>query len=79
MDEKTCSGVMFLKTAKEIEETLEEYENEKNILRVFELYDCLFTLKEDKMFVPEYYSALQGTLDKLQVYQTLVTDLNTLK
>lgn len=34
-------------------------------LEYFELYECLFTLKQGDMFVSEDYSAFQGTLDKL--------------
>lgn len=45
MEKKVSSGV-FLKTAKEIWDTLKEvHENEKNISKVFELYERLFTLQ----------------------------------
>jgi len=45
MDEKLSESVMFLKTAKEIWDTLKEmYSNEQNISRFAHLYEKLFSL-----------------------------------
>lgn len=42
------------------------YGNDKNISRVFKLYEYLFTLKQGNMSVFVYYSALRGTLHELK-------------
>lgn len=46
MEEKVSSDIMFLKTTKEMWNTLKEiYGNEKHSYWVFELYECLFALQ----------------------------------
>jgi len=46
LEEKINSSVMFLPTAKDIWDTLKVmYGNEKNLSRVFEIYECMFELK----------------------------------
>ena len=46
LEEKISSNVMFLTIAKEMWDFLKViYENEKNLSRVFEIYECLFELK----------------------------------
>jgi len=45
MDEEVSADVMFLKTTKEIWDTLKElYSNEKNISRIVDLYERVFSL-----------------------------------
>lgn len=66
---------MLLKTIVEIWDTLKEvYNNEKNISRVFELYERLFTLEQGEMSIMAYYSVLHGILDELEIHQPLVID-----
>lgn len=73
MDVKVSADVMFLRTAKEIWDTLREiYANEKNISRVFELYEQLFILRMGDMSVPEYCSTLRGISDELDVISLLL-------
>jgi len=91
MVEKVSVGLMFLCTVKDIWDTLKDmYNNEKNISRVFELYEQnisrvfelykqLFTLRIGDRSLFEYYSTLKGVLDELNVHQPLVTDLRALK
>jgi len=57
----------------------EMYVNEKNVFRVFELYEELLTLQMRDKIVPEYCSTLRGILNELDVHQSLVTDLWVLK
>lgn len=53
------SREMFLKTTKEIWNTFKKiYDNEKNIFRVFELFELLFTLQQGEISTPTYYSTL---------------------
>ena len=52
MKVKVSARVMFMLTAKESWDTLKEmYANEKNVSKVFELYEHLFTLRMRGMFV----------------------------
>lgn len=77
--EKNVSfGVIFLKTANKIWNTLKEvYGNEKNIFRVFELYEHLFTPKQGDISVSKYHFELRETLGELDIYQPLVIDFKT--
>ena len=46
LEEKISSSIIFLATAKEMWDILKVmHENEKNLLRVFEIYDRLFKVK----------------------------------
>jgi len=46
LEEKISGSVIFLTTAKDMWNTLKVmYENEKNLSREFEIYECLFELK----------------------------------
>lgn len=57
--EKVNSREIFLKTTKEIWNTFKKiYDNEKNIFRVFELFELLFTLQQGEISTPTYYSTL---------------------
>jgi len=48
MNEKVSVGLVFLKTAKDVWDTLKEmYSNEQNISRVVDLYERLFALRQD--------------------------------
>ena len=53
LKEKTSDSFMFLATTKEMWYTLKlMYENEKNSSRVFEIYECLFELKQEESLFP---------------------------
>ena len=80
LEEKISVSVMFLTTVKEMWDTLKVmYGNEKNPLRVFELYERLFELKQGDKFVPEFYGELKGLIDELAMHQPAVTDATTLR
>ena len=54
------------------------YENDKNPSRVFEIFECLFELKQGDNSVPEFYGELKSLIDGLEVHQPAVTDATTL-
>ena len=59
---------MFLTAAKEMWDTLKVmYDNEKNLLRVFEIYKRLFELKQGDRSVPEFYGELKCLIDELEM------------
>ena len=71
---------MFLTTAKEIWDTGKVmYRNEKNLSRVFEIYERLFELKQGDRSMSEIYGELKSLLDELKIYQPAVTDAVTLR
>ena len=71
---------MFLTTTKEMCDTLKVmYDNEKNPLRVFEIYERLFDLKQGDRSVPEFYGELNGLIDELEIHQLVDTYEATLK
>ncbi|KAG8373563.1 hypothetical protein BUALT_Bualt11G0037500 [Buddleja alternifolia] len=76
IEERISSSVVFLPTAKRIWDMLHElYGNEKNISRVFELYEQLFSLQQGDHSVTELYTTLHGILDELDIHQPLLLDL----
>jgi len=80
LEEKISGSFIFLTTAKETLDTLEVmYENEKNSVRVFEIYERLFNLKQGEKYVPEFYGELKSLIDKLEMLQLAVTDAATLR
>ena len=44
------------------------YENEKNLSRVFEIYECLFELKQKDRSVLEFYGELKNLIDELEMH-----------
>ena len=68
MNDKVSAEVMFLKTAKEIWDTLKEmYSNKQNISKLLICNERLFSLRQDGLPVIDYYSELKGILDKLRL------------
>ena len=55
------------------------YDNEKNLSWVFEIYDYLFELKQGDRFMPEFYEELKGLIDELEMHQSVITDVATLR
>ena len=69
----------MLRPAKEIWDTLcLTYGHEKNISRVFEIYEQLFTLHQGDRSVHEHFTVLRGLLDELDIYQPLTVDITQL-
>jgi len=80
LEEKISGSVMFFTTAKEMWDTLKVmYGNEKNSSKVFEIYECLFELKQGDRSVPELYKELKCLIDDLNMHQHAVTDAATLR
>ena len=74
LEEKISGSVMFLPTTKNMWDTLKVmYNNEKNLSRVFEIYEHLFELKQRDRSVPEFYGELKNLTDKLKMHQPTVT------
>jgi len=55
------------------------YRDEKNPSRVFEIYKCLFELKQGDKSVPKFYRELNGLIDELEMHQPALTDAATLR
>jgi len=69
-----------LTTAKEMWDTLKMiYGNEKNLLRVSEIYERLFELKQGDKSVREFYAELKSLINELEMHQPTVTDAVTLR
>jgi len=80
LEEKISGSVMFLTTAKEMWDTLKVmYGNEKNSLRIFEIYERLFELKQGDKSVLEFYGELKNLVDELEMHRPVVTDATTLR
>ncbi|KAL0446502.1 UNVERIFIED_CONTAM: Retrovirus-related Pol polyprotein from transposon TNT 1-94 [Sesamum latifolium] len=75
-----CANVMFLTTAKDMWDALHDmYSHAKNISRVFELYEKLFSLKKDGRAILDYFASLKGTADEILLYHPLSCDAQTRK
>ena len=46
---------------------------------MFEIYERLFELKQGDRSVPEFYKQLKGLIDELEIHQSAVIDVATLK
>ena len=69
MESSVAREVMLLRFAKKIWDTLRlTYGHEKNISRVYEIYEQLFTLRQGDRSVQEYFTAFRALLDELDVY-----------
>jgi len=80
LEKKISGSVMILPTAKDMWDALKVmYDNENNPSRVFEIYECMFELKQGDRFVPEFYGELKGLIDELEMHQLSVTDAATLR
>ena len=69
LEEKISGSVMLLPTGKDMWDTLKVmYGNEKNPSRVFEIYECLFEVKQGDRSVLDFYEELKSLIDKLEMY-----------
>jgi len=55
------------------------YGNKNNFLRVFEIYERLFELKQGDRSMHEFYEELKCLIDELEVHLLCVTDAATLR
>jgi len=55
------------------------YGNEKNLSRVFEIYERMFELKHEDRYVSEFYGELKSLIDVLEMHQPVITDAATLR
>ena len=66
MEFSVACGFMMLWPAKRIWDTLKiTYGHEKNISRVFEVYEQIFTLRKGNHSVQDHFSTLRGLSDEL--------------
>ena len=80
LEEKISGSIMFLPTAKDMWDTLKVmHGNEKNLSRVFEIYERLFELNQGDRPVLEFYGELKGLTNELETHQPSVTDAETLR
>lgn len=67
---------MMLRPTKKIWNTLKiTYRHKKNISRVFEVYDQIFSLRQDDRSVQKHFTTLHGLLNEIHIYQPLTTDI----
>jgi len=55
------------------------YGNEKNLSRVFKIYERLFELKQGDRSMPEFYGKLKSLINELKMHQHVVTDAVALR
>ena len=80
MEQQIARDVMLLRPAKKIWNTCRlTYGHEKNISRVFEVYEQLFTIRQGERSVQEYFTHLRALLDELEMYQPLTGDVSQMK
>jgi len=80
LEEKISGSVMFLTTAKDMWNILKiMYDNEKNLSRVFEIYERLFELKQGDRSMTEFYDKLKSLINELKMHQPAITDAATLR
>ncbi|KAK3420744.1 hypothetical protein EUGRSUZ_G01582 [Eucalyptus grandis] len=80
MEPSIAANVMFHTTAKGVwDDLMESYSQHKNMSRVYELYEKIFNFKQGDKSLGEYYSALKGMWEELNLYQPITTDLERLK
>ena len=69
------TGYYSVPTAQDIWDTLKVmYDNEKNLLRVFEIYESLFELKKGDRSVSEFYREFKVLIDELEMHQPSVIE-----
>ena len=70
----------MLRPTKKIRDTLRlTYGHEKNISRVFEVYEQLFTLRQDDRSVQEHFTLLRSLLNDLEIYQPWTAEITQMK
>lgn len=73
-------GLLFLRTAKEIWDTVQEMYSQRNSLaRNYQLHREIATMQQGKMSMEEYYAALKKKWAKLDHYQPLATTVEGIR
>ena len=71
---------MMLHPAKKIWDILKiTYGHKKNIFRVFEVYEQIFSLRQGDRSLQEYFTTLHGLIDELDIYQPLTADITKMR
>ena len=55
------------------------YGHEKNISRVFEVYEQLFTLRQGDQSLQDHFALLRALLDEFEVNQSLTADITQMR
>ncbi|XP_043700114.1 uncharacterized protein LOC122650799 [Telopea speciosissima] len=79
MEPAIASNVMYHSTAKGVWTDLREtYSQAKNVSRIYEIYEKLFTHKQGDRSLSEFFGSFKGLIEELQVYQPFATDAEVL-
>jgi len=77
---RVSTNFVFLDTVKEICEAIcDTYSMKKNVSRVFEMYEDLFSLRQDDKSLKDYYIHFKGMIDKLNRYHPVTNDIEVIK
>ncbi|GAV77240.1 UBN2_3 domain-containing protein [Cephalotus follicularis] len=80
MEPEIAENVMFHNTAKGVWDDLKDtYSQDKNMNRVYDLYDKMFHLHQSGKPLHDYYSTFKGLAEELNVFQPLTNDIDKLK
>ncbi|XP_043687731.1 uncharacterized protein LOC122638944 [Telopea speciosissima] len=75
-----ASNVMFHSLAKDVWNDLREsFSQERNISRMYDLYEKLFNFQQGDETLNEYCASYKGMVEELQIHQPLTTNLDQLK
>ncbi|XP_042482289.1 uncharacterized protein LOC122062709 [Macadamia integrifolia] len=80
MEPDVAANVMFHSTAKGVWNDLKEtYSQEKNMTRIYDIYEKLFQYRQSDKPLAGYYSAFRDIVEEFNVFQPLITDIDKLK
>ncbi|GAV86712.1 UBN2_3 domain-containing protein, partial [Cephalotus follicularis] len=80
MEPKIATNVMFHNTAKGVWDDLKDnYSQDKNMNRVYDLYEKMFHLHQSGKPLQDYYNTFKGLAEELNVFQPLTNDIDKLK
>ncbi|KAL3751835.1 hypothetical protein ACJRO7_012637 [Eucalyptus globulus] len=80
MEPSIAANVMFHTTAKGVwDDLMESYSQDKNMSRVYELYEKIFNFKQGDKSLGEYYSALKVEFQVAKFLSGLNADLQPVK
>jgi len=79
IESKASVNFIFLDTAKEIWKVVRDTYSMKNIARVFEVYEDLFSLRQGDKSLKYLYNHFKGMIDELNQYHPMTNDIEVLK
>ncbi|XP_042502356.1 uncharacterized protein LOC122079725 [Macadamia integrifolia] len=80
MEPYVAANVMLHSIAKGVWNDLKEtYSQEKNMTRIYDIYEKLFQFRQSDKPLSEYYSTFRGMVEELNVFQPLTVDIDKLK